>query len=441
MKGIQHALGNVNNFEITYDEENNIHRIIDNTTIPGVLGNSKGIVQFNANILQSPNDDTNKKIGGSFIKSVNFRTKLSNNFATMVTIGAQKNGNAVGSNSTMLSKWNEGLTDRVITERANPNYDEAANKEEIKNSFVKNVIALQDLNSLVDSQTVGDYEVGAHEGSVNDLFQAELGKFTQDGSIAGIGFIPFDLELTMLGLSGPRIYEAYTIDTTLLPNSYKDKLQFICSGVSHKIADGEWTTTLNSIAGPKPSNKIFNPPAVKVLKDAAPEANDDSNNNNNIDFDKRVKGADIARRLMTDLSITNFQAAAIVGNFIAESSLIPDRVQGGGIQRGLLKLDGITGYGYAQWTFITLQQELAAYAQSQGVDYLTTPLTDEINYGFFIQQIKESKRATLLSDLKAATDIRTATELILKRYERPADQSNAALTKRTNYAQQVLDNM
>jgi GH24 family phage-related lysozyme (muramidase) len=70
----------------------------------------------------------------------------------------------------------------------------------------------------------------------------------------------------MLGLSGVKIYETYTIDTTLLPKAYKDKIQFICSGVSHKVSDGEWTTTLNSICGPKYDNvKISNPPGVKNI--------------------------------------------------------------------------------------------------------------------------------------------------------------------------------
>ena len=288
MKGIQHALGNVNNFEIIYDEENNIHRIIDNTSIPGIVDISKGIVEFNANILQSPNNNVNNKIGGSFIKNVNFKTKLSNNFATMTTIGAQKNGNAVGANATMLSRWNDGLTDRIITNRENPNYNEATSEETIENTFIKNITALQDLNNAINLHTVGDYEVDSFQGAINDLFQAELGKYTKlpednEESIPGIGFIPFDLELTMLGLSGPRIYEAYTIDTTLLPNSYKNKIQFICTGVSHKIADGEWTTTLNSIAGPKPyGRKTYNPKSVKVLPDRAEEANRNNNNNENI---------------------------------------------------------------------------------------------------------------------------------------------------------------
>jgi hypothetical protein len=270
MKGIQHALGNVNNFEIVYDEDNNMHRIIDNTTIPGVADTSKGIVEFNTNVLQPPRSSTNNKVGGSFVKSVNFRTKLSNNFATMTTIGAQKNGNAVGANSTMLSKWNNGLTDRIITNRENPNYDSSASLAAVNTTFVKNVIALQDLNSLVNNHTVGEYEVGALEGSVNDLFQAELGQYVNKGKLDGIGFIPFDLELTMLGLSGPRIYETYTIDTTKLPQSYKNKIQFICTGVSHKIADGEWTTTLNSIAGPKQSSVLYDPDPVTVMSKIAP---------------------------------------------------------------------------------------------------------------------------------------------------------------------------
>jgi len=94
----------------------------------------------------------------------------------------------------------------------------------------------------------------------------EIGEFTNQGKIPGIGFIPFDLELTMLGLSGVKIYETYTIDTTLLPKAYQDKIQFICSGVSHKVSDGEWTTTLNSICGPKYDKaNIYNPPTVKNI--------------------------------------------------------------------------------------------------------------------------------------------------------------------------------
>lgn len=275
MTGVQNALGNVNNFIIIYDEDKNKFKIIDDTFIPGLYDNSgeeSGIVQFNANIL--------KNTKGSFVKSVNFKTKLSNNFATMTTIGAQSNGNVVGENATALSKWNIGLTDRIITDRVNPNATIASGSS-VAIRFLDNIVNLQNFNNKVHTFTLTDNDVSSLRGGITDLFRMEIGEFTNQGKIPGIGFIPFDLELTMLGLSGPKIYETYTIDTTLLPNAYKDKIQFICSGVSHKVSDGEWTTTLNSICGPKYDKvKISNPPSVNnitsVTVPKAPGSNNSS---------------------------------------------------------------------------------------------------------------------------------------------------------------------
>ena len=259
LKGAQSALGNVNNFEIIYDEDNNSYRIIDNTFIPGLGGGEdSGIVQFNANVLKNNH--------GSFVSNVNFKTKLSNNFATMTTVGAQSNGNVVGENSTALSKWNVGLTDRIITDRANLN-GTIVSGSSVADKFLENVVNLQEFNGKVNSFILTDNDISSLRGGITDLFKMEIGEFTNQGKIPGIGFIPFDLELTMLGLSGPKIYETYTIDTTLLPNVYKDKVQFICSGVSHKVSDDGWITTLNSICGPRHDGvTISNPPNIKNIK-------------------------------------------------------------------------------------------------------------------------------------------------------------------------------
>jgi murein DD-endopeptidase MepM/ murein hydrolase activator NlpD len=154
--------------------------------------------------------------------------------------------------------------------------------------------------------------------------------------------------------------------------------------------------------------------------------------------EKANKGASIAKRLMGDLGLTNFQAAGIVGNLIAESGLIPDRIQGGGVKTGLLKIDSTTGYGYAQWTYKTRQQALADYANTLGVNYQVQNMTDEINYGFLVKEISGNGFSDALNSLKNAIDIRRATEVVLKKYEQPADQSDAALTKRTSFAKQVL---
>jgi predicted chitinase len=261
MKGIQNSLGNVNNFEVIYNEEQNSYRIIDNTLIPGINDKPKlkTVAKFNPNVL--------KPGYGSFIKNVGLTTKLSNNFAMMTTVGAQANGNVVGENATMLSKWNVGLTDRIITNRNNLNgiINNSGSKTEEK--YISNVNALISYNSLIENYNISDNDIATFKTGIADLFKAELGQFTEENYNQGIGFLPFDLELSMLGLSGPRIYETYTIDETVLPEVYKNKIQFICTGVSHKISNGEWTTVLNSICGPnyndKPSKSM---PAVNNLK-------------------------------------------------------------------------------------------------------------------------------------------------------------------------------
>ena len=50
LSGIQNALGNVNNFEIIYNEDTNTFKIIDNTFIPGLFqsgsANQQKIVEF-----------------------------------------------------------------------------------------------------------------------------------------------------------------------------------------------------------------------------------------------------------------------------------------------------------------------------------------------------------------------------------------------------------
>jgi predicted chitinase len=187
---------------------------------------------------------------------MNFRTKLSNAFATMATIGAQANGATVGEDATALSRWNVGLTDRIIEKRvgAGPEITETT---DIKETYIHNVAAFQNIINKTNDATLSDAEIAAARNAATDVFKTEISSHAlknqnnRSQGMTPLGFIPFDLELNMMGLSGPRIYESYTIDTKLLPNSYKDSIQFICSGISHTISDGEWKTTLNSICGPR----------------------------------------------------------------------------------------------------------------------------------------------------------------------------------------------
>jgi hypothetical protein len=66
-----------------------------------------------------------------------------------------------------------------------------------------------------------------------------------------IGFLPFDLTLTIDGLSGMKVYQKYTIDTDFLPSNYPLSLEFLIKGITHTIQNNQWITTLESVAIPK----------------------------------------------------------------------------------------------------------------------------------------------------------------------------------------------
>ena len=76
----------------------------------------------------------------SSVTQFDFTTKLSPAIATMVAVSAQASGEDVGLEAEALFKWNEGLTDRIITKRkqnANKTATTAAEKETAKQEALK----------------------------------------------------------------------------------------------------------------------------------------------------------------------------------------------------------------------------------------------------------------------------------------------------------------
>jgi hypothetical protein len=130
------------------------------------------------------------------------------------------------------------------------------------------------------------------------------------------------------------------------------------------------------------------------------------------------KGAQIAKRLQKDLGLKDYQAAAVVGNLLNESSQInPAQIQNGG--SGLLKVDGKTGYGWAQWTFPARQRELYQLSQSMGVDPSKQPLTDEINYAMLVRELPRYDSG---GRFRSSRNIEEASNWLLEQYFRPADR-------------------
>lgn len=140
---------------------------------------------------------------------------------------------------------------------------------------------------------------------------------------------------------------------------------------------------------------------------------------------------------LTTHGLSPIQAAGFMGNLQVESGLNPARVQNTRTPQGdsdTMKIDGLTGYGLAQWTSIDRQKNLHAAAVAAGakdsnigvqLDYLWSELTG----GY---------KSSTYTPLLATNDIRQATSIVMLHFESPADQSLSAQKARGDLSIGIL---
>ena len=144
-----------------------------------------------------------------------------------------------------------------------------------------------------------------------------------------------------------------------------------------------------------------------------------------------------------------YGAAGLMGNLYAESALNPKNLQNTGNKALGMTDDEFTvamddgaysnfvndgyGYGLAQWTFHTRKAALMAYAQERGVSIGDLAM----QLAFLCKEMEGY--SSVLKTLKAAKSVREASDVVLKKYEAPADQGTAMQEKRAAYGQKYFD--
>ena len=89
--------------------------------------------------------------------------------------------------------------------------------------------------------------------------------------------------------------------------------------------------------------------------------------------------------------------------------------------------------GLAQWTYYTRKQALLNFVKAAGksIGDLETQLA------FLLQEIKGY--TSVWNALTTATSVREASDVVLMKYERPANQSESVHERRAGYGQQYYD--
>lgn len=155
-------------------------------------------------------------------------------------------------------------------------------------------------------------------------------------------------------------------------------------------------------------------------------------------------------KFLTSKGLSIHGVAGLMGNLYAESALDPTNLQNtyekslGYTDTGYTEavdsgkytnfVHDAAGYGLAQWTYYNRKEALLKYAKAA-----CTSIGDlETQLGFLYKEISSGYPA-LLSTLKTATTVRTASDAVLTIYERPADMSERVKVQRANFGQKYLD--
>jgi len=254
---IQEALGNINNFTLTYDDDNGLN-IKDDTIIPGVVDFSEDVVALRLY-------GTLPYQQGSFVRNVSSQSKITNQIATQIAIGSTASGNDVNSSTSLLARWNEGLVDRtqiserleqaLLTGNETPINSESNNEifEELNKKYATQIEFLNE--AYTSFKYLGKSSYTLAETNLQSLLEYDLGVKTLNGSLAGKGFIPIDLSLELDGISGILLYQKLVVTEEILPNSYVNKIDFIVTAMDHSIDRTGWTTTLSTLSTPKPKKR------------------------------------------------------------------------------------------------------------------------------------------------------------------------------------------
>ena len=245
MSGINTAIGNVANFELFTDPTDSIARIID----VNYTGNREEDWK-NAVIIEI------QKLG-SIVRSYKLESQIFPEQSTIIAIGAQAEGGALGENTNTLVDFNQNLVDRIIPKKEIPQLPktttDVSEKEKIRK---ENLSTLIDYISKIDAdwwESKGDFDAGEaskYSNALKDQINYYRNNTNADNKNRAI--IPTKLSIEMDGIGGIIIGNLFRIPEDILPRGYKGggagpaKIAYAVTGLGHSIQNNDWKTNIEA---------------------------------------------------------------------------------------------------------------------------------------------------------------------------------------------------
>ena len=266
---INKSLGNINSFRVAYRDESNVVQILDDQWVPSLADQPSVLSasEYNSRLEKSdqaklagliPLSGTPKEIpvagNLSLARQFQIKTVMSTKLASMIAISAQAaTGSVNAKDHSSLSYLNANFQDRY-----KPYVQDASNGDAGANNNSKAKVQEED-NDFKAAKTLNTHVRNTYfdlnitpdniELAKNYYIERMSKVKSEDKNTYAAPFIPAEVEMTLDGISGIIMGNAFTIPQDRLPLSLRGenglaKIAFIVTGLTHTIQSNEWLTKI-----------------------------------------------------------------------------------------------------------------------------------------------------------------------------------------------------
>ena len=257
LTGINEACGGINNFRVIFNEDTSEIQILSEAPCLSVKKKETELTEINTyGFDQTPLGVSQ----GSFVTSLDLNSELSDKMATQITIGTAANGGNLDGEGAIFSSYSKGLKDTMFVDKIQtldeetgttaPTFEEKIQKILLEGEFADAYSAIYN-----DRDFSEDGYISTLKQINSSISPKIMERYFNTNQSPAPSFLPFNMSITMHGLGGIRIYDAFKIDGKVLPLGYNpDDIKLIIKSLSHSISLDGWKTTISTLS--MPDNKI-----------------------------------------------------------------------------------------------------------------------------------------------------------------------------------------
>ncbi len=267
--GINKSTGNINLFRVAYRDDSNTVIIKDDQFVPPLSNEESGIYKV------TPNNTPNGTGGGrniprygqlpvfgaqSLVREMQFQTNLTTKISSQIAISGQADTGSINSTDhSAFSYLNVNYVDAYKPKISNSSTTTAAStqKQQQQQQEEKDKIEANDFkqalqfNAHVKSIYYGGTPLSrtAVSPAINYYNDSMASIKAVDKVTTAAPFIPANLQITIDGISGIVMGNAFTIPENRLPLTLRGdgsntKVGFIVVGLTHEINENQWLTKI-----------------------------------------------------------------------------------------------------------------------------------------------------------------------------------------------------